>query len=111
MTNPGVYLHLFHGRDAVDQDMEDWGFDGPTIGPLRYVHLTYLSDPKIAADEEVIRRFFPDYAAEYDAFALKHSNSNCPFWEEHTMETSNDLIKYAGKFYGDFSVFTEDLKA
>ena len=29
----GVYLHLFHGRNDVAEEMEGWGFDGPTLGP------------------------------------------------------------------------------
>jgi hypothetical protein len=29
-----VYLHLFHGRNALEQDLDTWGREGPTIGPL-----------------------------------------------------------------------------
>ena len=42
-----VYLHLFHGRDALEQDLDTWGREGPTIGPLSYVHTTYGSDVKL----------------------------------------------------------------
>jgi hypothetical protein len=37
---PGkMYLRLYHGRTHPGQEMDDWGFDGPTFGPLScYVH-------------------------------------------------------------------------
>src|SRR5471032_1896299 len=43
----GLYLGLFHGRDALDADMDDWGFAGPVIGPLEYAHTTYASEVKL----------------------------------------------------------------
>jgi len=101
-----VYLRLFHGRDNPEQDMPDWGFDGPVIGPLEYVHVTYMCDIKFACSEDVMRKFFPDYAAEYDAFCKARPNSNCPFWTDHNLVIASDLVKYDGKFYGDWSVST-----
>src|SRR3546814_12855013 len=32
---------------SSDLDMDDWGFDGPTIGPLDYVHTTYGDNIKL----------------------------------------------------------------
>ncbi len=29
-----VYLNLMHGRATPDQQMNDWGFDGPILGPF-----------------------------------------------------------------------------
>ncbi|MGA8147493.1 MAG: hypothetical protein WB870_07955 [Gallionellaceae bacterium] len=43
-TAPGMYLKLLHGRAAADAEMDDWGKDGPWIGPLNWFHCTYLSD-------------------------------------------------------------------
>lgn len=40
----GMYLKLLHGRAVVDEQMDDWGTDGPWIGPLKWFHCTYLSD-------------------------------------------------------------------
>lgn len=51
----GVYIHLFHGRNNVDEAMDDWGFDGPVLGPLPYVHVTYMSDIKIGDDFEPLQ--------------------------------------------------------
>lgn len=40
---PGMYLKLLHGRTAIDETMNDWGPDGPWIGPLRWFHCSYLN--------------------------------------------------------------------
>lgn len=57
---PGMYLGLFHGRTKPDQDMTDWGFHGPVIGPLEFVHTTYASEVKLQfTDPEDFRRYFP----------------------------------------------------
>jgi hypothetical protein len=32
-----VYIKLLHGRDDPNQDMEDWGFNGPVLGPFRCI--------------------------------------------------------------------------
>ncbi|GEM_PF-912660 len=50
----GLYLHLYHGRKDPDEDLEDWGSDGPVIGPLAYVHTTYMCDIKFAAAPDVM---------------------------------------------------------
>jgi hypothetical protein len=40
---PGkLYLRLYHGRATPDEQMEDWGSDGPVIGPLASIHVTYM---------------------------------------------------------------------
>ena len=36
-----VYLELFHGRETVDEEMDDLGSQGPVIGPLPFLHTTY----------------------------------------------------------------------
>lgn len=41
-----VYIHLFHGRDDPEQRMDDWGYQGPTLGPFPYIHTTYCVDIK-----------------------------------------------------------------
>src|SRR5262249_3344497 len=44
-----LYLRLYHGRNDPDQEMHDWGFPGPTFGPLScYVH-TYCCTFRIYA--------------------------------------------------------------
>ena len=47
-----MYLRLYHGRSNPDQDMDEWGFVGPTFGPLScYVH-TYCSTFRIYSESE-----------------------------------------------------------
>lgn len=39
----GFYLKLLHGRSPVDLELDDWGEDGPWIGPLKWFHCTYMT--------------------------------------------------------------------
>ena len=54
-----VHLYLFHGRDSIGQDMDNWGSEGATIGPLSYVHTTYGSEVKIRGSRAMLEKFFP----------------------------------------------------
>ncbi|AYO75474.1 MULTISPECIES: hypothetical protein [Sphingomonadaceae] len=92
-----VYLYLFHGRDNADRDMQAWGSEGPAIGPLSYVHTTYGSDVKICAPRDVLEKFFPDTDIHFhDGFG------------QHAIQIEGDCLPYGGKFYGDWSVCTQD---
>lgn len=52
-------LSLWHGRHDPDQDMEDWGFDGPVIEGIVAIHTTYLSEIRITfKDLQHTRRAF-----------------------------------------------------
>ncbi len=48
----GTYLALFHGRFDPRQNMDSWGFDGPVIGPVKWVHTTYGTEMKVCLKEE-----------------------------------------------------------
>ena len=76
---PGkMYLRLYHGRTNPDQEMDDWGFDGPTFGPLSgYVH-TYCSNFRCYAE--------------------------CGT-DEIWLETNGDMICWDDCYYGDMEVF------
>lgn len=83
---PGLYLALFHGRDDPAQDMDEWGFNGPVIGPLRYLHTTYVSNLKLDfASWGAMRRYFED--------------------GDPVLWLKEDMIEYQGKYYGDWTVF------
>ena len=45
-----LYLRLLHGRNSPDEEMSDWGFQGPVLGPLDYVHVTYSSHVNIGEE-------------------------------------------------------------
>ena len=45
-----VYLELFNGRNSPDEQMEDWGTEGPVVGPFRFVHTMCGSNLRIDAE-------------------------------------------------------------
>lgn len=75
-----IYLRLFHGRTNPRQDMDDWGSDGPVLGPYLFAHTTYAWDIKLGK---------PD--------------GNCD--ELYAFE---DMVYYDGIYYGDWTVFNAD---
>jgi len=86
-TRPGMYLGLFHGRDYPREELEDWGFNGPLIGPCKWVHTTYDSDTKVCLMDS-------------------DNNGDADFEINHR----EDLMEYDGKYYGDWTVFYHDGK-
>jgi hypothetical protein len=82
MKTEKMYLRLFHGRTSPDEELNGWGSDGPLFGPLQWAHLTYMSDFKI----------------------LHKWNHNADNYSLH-FDTTEDMVVYEGKYYGDWSVF------
>lgn len=76
-----LYLKLFHGRKDPPEQMDDWGSDGPVFGPYDFIHTTY-------------------------AYHLKMGNTTGKVDELFAFE---DMIYYDGIYYGDWSVFPENL--
>lgn len=74
-----LYIRLFHGRTNPDQDMDNWGSDGPIFGPYEFVHTTYACEIKLGKPDR-----------------------NCD-----ELCTHEDMIYYDGVYYGDWSVFDE----
>ena len=76
---PGkMYLRLYHGRTDPNQVMEDWGFVGPTFGPLTsYVH-TYCC-----------------------TFRIYGENSADELW----LDKHDDMIQWQTCYYGDMELF------
>jgi hypothetical protein len=70
-------LKLFHGRNSPDDVLDDWGFDGPCLGPFEFLAFTYGSLRLGTLD--------PDFF----------------------LETVDDLFFYDGQFYGDAIVSTD----
>lgn len=77
-----LYLKLMHGRDDPGQQMADWGFDGPVLGPFEAVHFTYLTHV----------RCFPEGNAGDELELCFH----------------DDMLVYEGKYYGDFEIVSGD---
>lgn len=100
---PTLYLHLFHGRENPAANLDERGTDGPIIGPLSYVHTTYMCDVKFAASLDVMERFFPDVVADWRAKGITLAQGRDCEWQ---FDILDDLIHHDGVFYGDWSVFT-----
>ncbi|HEV7766505.1 MAG TPA: hypothetical protein VGQ76_16000 [Thermoanaerobaculia bacterium] len=81
-----MYLELFHGRRSADEELDDWGFEGPVLGPFRYVHVTYASIVHVQMNDT-------------------KNMIDCDF----DLEFDDDCLAYDGKFYGDYSVIGADL--
>ena len=75
-----VYLKLLHGRTDPDEQLKDWGFDGPVLGPFEAVHFTYATHV----------RCFPK-GSDGDAEAIE-------------LCYHDDLLVHDGKYYGDFEI-------
>jgi hypothetical protein len=71
-----TYLKLLHGRNRVDENLDDWGFSGPTFGPLDWFHITYLHTFRFGRDN-------------VDA----------------EIATVEDMFVWDGKYYGDAEIF------
>jgi len=98
---PGLYLGLFHGRDDPDADMDDWGFDGPVIGPLDYVHTTYAADMKLHfVDAQRAAQYFSD-----TGFVTNLATGERTRCTEAALAVMQDLIVFDGRYFGDWTVF------
>lgn len=73
-----LYLQLYHGRDDPAREMQDWGFDGPTFGPLNKVVQTYTS-----------------------TIRLHGHDGNEELW----LGGHGDMIVWDGAYYGDLCIF------
>ena len=76
-----LYLKLFHGRTDPTKQMDDWGADGPIFGPYNYIHTTYANHLKMGLDGDAV----------------------------HKLYVMEDMIYYNGVYYGDWSVFPEQI--
>lgn len=71
-----VYVLLFHGRTDPAENLTDWGFTGPTLGPFAAVHFTYKEYIRCISDSD----------------------------EETELGFCDDCLEYDGKYYGDFEI-------
>ena len=79
-----VYLELFNGRHHPEEELDDWGFDGPVLGPLPFVQITYKSYVRLGYGLEQYKNL-----------------------EALNIDT-NGYILFAGGFYGDMSIVSSD---
>ena len=75
-----LYLKLFHGRSHPEEELDDWGADGPIFGPSPFFHTTY-------------------------GWLVKFSEEG----DDAVLYLSDDMLYYDGVWYGDWSIFGEDV--
>lgn len=103
---PGMYLKLFHGfeSDEARNEAENWGAQGPTIGPLLWSHQTYNAHITLG---------FPVYAKSLEDFLEGKKDIEIIRWDGrdlnndrqyHTiwLNIKDDCIHFDGMFYGDW---------
>jgi hypothetical protein len=99
----GLYISFFHGRDTVDEDMDDWGYDGPTVGPLRWWHTTYTFNMRGEFVNKEDAVFYTDAGVMEK---IKCYNSTVEHYNEcFEFVTKEDMALIGGKYYGDWSVY------
>ena len=76
-----VYIKLLHGRHDPNEDMQDWGFHGPVLGPFEAVHFTYRDHIRCI--------------------------TNSATEDELELGFTDDMLTYEGKYYGDFEIAAE----
>lgn len=92
-------LTLIHGRNDPDEQMEDWGFEGPIIEGIEWMAVTYMTHFRIkVANNEI---------AEELAKKL-----GWDMWEDCQLliKFHDDMIEAEGKYYGDWSIDPEEPK-
>ena len=88
-----TYIQLLHGRNHPDEELNDWGFDGPTLGPIEWIHITYNSTINIKFEGE-------------------DNPTDICNTEEDGICLTPDMFYYDGKYYGDWSIvkYSEEME-
>jgi hypothetical protein len=73
-----VYLFFYHGRHTSKEELDDWGVNGPILGPFTAIQITYGCHIK----------------------AL----SNSPINHDPIGIGKDGLVEIYGAFYGDFQI-------
>ena len=94
----GTYLSLFHGRNYPEEKLEDWGFQGPLVGGIESMHITYFTTFRIT---------FVSTTAQQKAILL----TGWEAWDGLSVEMriDNDLVRVEAEgsrpaWYGDWSL-------
>lgn len=86
----GIVVQLFHGRSHPDEELDDWGFNGPVLGPYEWFHITYGTDIKLG-EHQMIK-----------VAAIAKDDIQLPPFNE------DDLVDLFGSYYGDMSILSDD---
>ena len=86
--NPQIYIRLWHGRKHPDEELQDWGFEGPII-PIAGMHVVYGTVMLNLGESGA----FPEGAWR----EIKHDDE---FVDLPTEESG--LVVFNGLYYGDW---------
>lgn len=86
-----LYLNLFHGRKTPDEQLDDWGSNGPIIGPCD-INCTYGT----------LRLFNPP------DLNLDRLQKEATFHANCEIHMDGGCFLFDGIWYGDWSVMDED---
>lgn len=88
-----LYIHLYHGRVHPSEPLEDWGFEGPLVGPITHVHRAYTDVERFAFEQSAMG------TTNALAFGLSRSDA-----DDAAMEYDGDLVKFEGFWFGDRTI-------
>lgn len=94
---PGFQLYLFHGRTHPEENLDDWGFEGPTLKGVLYVHVTYMQTLTVGFNNK-------------ENFQKALTETGWRVWDDLTLEMSivDDLVQTEDGYFGDWELQVPD---
>lgn len=80
-----IFIELLHGRHTPDEELEDWGFDGPVLGPFPWFHMTYGGDVNLGDQGLIVMGKQVEFPVP---------------------DAKEGLIHFLGAYYGDMSIMS-----
>lgn len=110
MPQPGLYLALFHGSYGLDREsrtnrFEDWGFQGPVIGPLEWVHTTYANHVKFRFTDEAAAELYRPWLNDGVVWMGQDQELMVGVVDHIAEIKCADCMIFAGDCFGDWTVF------
>ena len=91
-------IKLYNGRNDPEEELDDWGFEGPLLENVKAVQWTYGAEIKIHFHTEEDQR----KARELTGWNTLGPEGLCAYVGGEYIETEvNDVVSY----YGDFNIF------
>lgn len=96
-----IYIHLYNGRSYPEEELDDWGTDGPTFGPYEHVQTTYGCHVKCQVPEHLI-----------DTVERTMKDGSVKRVRGSGMQDFNiiggEYLYYDGVYYGDWIVYSDN---
>ena len=113
---PGIYIGIFHGGRMIDdpddmdggkirEELADWGFGGPLIGPLSWVHTTYAHHIKFEFVNRAAARPYEELLISNKWLMWSLDSLGEADGVPCDIQLFEDLILVGTAGYGDITVF------